>query len=394
MQLATTSPAGQPQKNKAGFYLPNLDSLRAIAAIMVIVSHIAQYQQTLFSKIEVHLVGRMGVIVFFTLSGFLITYLLLKEKSEASNINVKAFYLRRILRIWPLYFLILFLVYVVLHWGFPEIASLSSSQTHFTSILLNIFFLTNVTFILKLTPFIITPIWSIGIEEQFYIFWPWIVKQTKVWAIRLIIGVMLFMPLIRLAANVCGSVFHIEALQTASRIFATTKFDQMAFGGLMAYVGFNKKIHFGKFILHLEWIQKKNVQLIAILMFFVLFWMILIKTFNPEILFYPLCYSVGIIICNLALNPQTTLSIETRIGNYLGKISFGLYLCHMPIIYIANHLLKHFYQNMHGLAAYFVPYIVILPATIAVAAISYHFWEMPFLKLKHKFSYQTKSNGK
>ena len=100
-------------------YFPNLNGLRFIAALMVIVHHIEQYKSIYglpnnFSSTTIQIFGELGVVLFFVLSGFLITYLLLEEESQTNTIAVRDFYVRRILRIWPLYFLIVILALLVL----------------------------------------------------------------------------------------------------------------------------------------------------------------------------------------------------------------------------------------------------------------------------------------
>jgi peptidoglycan/LPS O-acetylase OafA/YrhL len=103
-------------------YFPNLNSLRFLAALLVIVHHIEQYKEMLglsniFHNHSIQLMSKIGVTLFFALSGFLITYLLLVEQKELGKINIRAFYIRRILRIWPLYYLIIFLAFFI----FPAI---------------------------------------------------------------------------------------------------------------------------------------------------------------------------------------------------------------------------------------------------------------------------------
>ena len=104
-------------------YFPHLDALRAIAALFVIFEHLSYwflYPPTPFYDALKTVFsfggngGRLGVIFFFVLSGFLITYLLLRDEASNGRINVGHFYMRRILRIWPLYFLIVILALLVL----------------------------------------------------------------------------------------------------------------------------------------------------------------------------------------------------------------------------------------------------------------------------------------
>lgn len=100
-------------------YFPNLNGLRFIAAFMVIVYHIEQFlsyfgYQNLTRNPVIKLIGPLGVELFFVLSGFLITYLILAEEKVTKTISIKDFYIRRILRIWPLYYFVGFLAFFVL----------------------------------------------------------------------------------------------------------------------------------------------------------------------------------------------------------------------------------------------------------------------------------------
>ena len=95
-------------------YFPNINGLRFIAALLVIIHHTEQIKDILglsnyWSTPIIRSIGGLGVLLFFVLSGFLITFLLLDEESTTGTISIKKFYIRRILRIWPLYYLILIL---------------------------------------------------------------------------------------------------------------------------------------------------------------------------------------------------------------------------------------------------------------------------------------------
>lgn len=160
-------------------FLPGLNGIRTIAALGVMVSHITlalgalDLDISLFGykngNISAWALGEHGVTMFFVLSGFLITFLLLKEKEKYKEINVKSFYMRRILRIWPLYYVYLVIclaLYVLLYDG-----NVVCGTT-----LLYVFFLANIPFILETTLFCLEHLWSIGVEEWFYIFWPFLFK--------------------------------------------------------------------------------------------------------------------------------------------------------------------------------------------------------------------------
>lgn len=160
-------------------HFPNLNALRAIAALLVLIHHAEQFKDVF--KLDnywnipfIQVIGKLGVVLFFVLSGFLITYLLVnEEKLTKKKINVKSFYIRRILRIWPLYYLIIFLSYFI--FPYLDILSVDNISTEILSIktfLLYIFMLPNMV----LSNFGVVPYasqaWSIGTEEQFYLIWP------------------------------------------------------------------------------------------------------------------------------------------------------------------------------------------------------------------------------
>lgn len=160
---------------KVKIYFPNLNGLRFIAAVLVIIHHIEQikgifnmdnYYGTISFVTEI---GRLGVILFFVLSGFLITYLLLKEEELFKSVNIRKFYMRRILRIWPLYFLILIITFLVLpvieYFNWPGYTEALSSHNLLLIFVFYVAFLPN----LVLPLFGVVPYashtWSIGAEE-------------------------------------------------------------------------------------------------------------------------------------------------------------------------------------------------------------------------------------
>jgi peptidoglycan/LPS O-acetylase OafA/YrhL len=163
------------QKN-LHFY--GLDSLRAIAALAVVVSHIEFYKKTAglenaFDGVNFfENAGNTGVILFFVLSGFLITYLLLHEREKTSAVNVRYFYIRRLLRIWSLYFFITALAFILA----PLLVGkgnyyppASEGYKPLTSLLMYVFFIPNLAFLIKMGAPMALHLWTIGVEEQFYL---------------------------------------------------------------------------------------------------------------------------------------------------------------------------------------------------------------------------------
>jgi len=238
---------------KKTIYLPGLNGIRAIAAIAVVISHI-----TLSLKdfgLNPHIFGTYsdgnprtldlagyGVSMFFALSGFLITYLLFKEK-EINQVNIKKFYLRRILRIWPLYytyFFICFIIYFIFNVDFSQKSSLYY-----------LFYSANIPFVLGGTLPFLAHFWSLGVEEQFYMFWPWInklrLKQITIFSILSII--------LLIGAKTYLHIFTPDTI--LERFIHVTRFHCMMIGALGAVVYYNKSA----FILKIA--TNKIVQLIC-----------------------------------------------------------------------------------------------------------------------------------
>ena len=143
-------------KKSKTIHLKGLNGIRALAALGVLVGHLG------FSTMA----PRM-VTIFFALSGFLITYLLLHEKDKTGTVHITKFYVRRALRIWPLYFLFIIL------------AVLASDKALDSNFLYYIFFSGNLALVLKATYPYLAHYWSLGVEEQFYLFWPWVMRFSK-----------------------------------------------------------------------------------------------------------------------------------------------------------------------------------------------------------------------
>lgn len=360
-------------------YFPNLNGLRFVAASVVIIHHIEQFKEILglpnYSKNSlVELIGKLGVTLFFVLSGFLITYLLLIEQKTKGEIKVKDFYIRRTLRIWPLYFFILILAFFI----FPKILFFNigelSNQLHhdfWTKFALYLFFLPNLVLgLYPLIPFA-SQSWSIGYEEQFYLVWPLLIKKikNKNYIFLSIIG---FFIIIKFLAFYVFDDYLIQKkyFKISEVFFSMPSIDCMAIGGGFAYLLFNNnKI--------LKNIFTKNFQVV---LYFIITILILSGTFIP--FFNNQVYSIlfGLLIINLAANPKCIINLENILLNYLGKISYGLYMYHTIIIVLVLKSLSLI--NVHNVI---LENILTFFLTIIVAAISYKYIEEKFIEKKTKF---------
>lgn len=380
-------------------YFKNLDGLRFIAAFFVILHHTDEGLMILGKATEnsFHfplVFGPLAVRFFFVLSGFLITYLLLSEKERTGEVNVKAFYMRRILRIWPLYYLIVVLALLILpHIPFfnipPYIEVLH--QNYLVKAVLLVCFIPNVLY--SMHPQYSLPygdqLWSIGVEEQFYLMWPWIIKKTKNYAavfltIIIIFGVLTNNMILGIA-DVLVNMRLIEIHSTAWQIliainnffsgWANFQIDSMAIGAMGSYLVFYNKDSLLKVLFN-----KLFTRTI-----FVIFLLTIALLHHYHI--YLLFSAIFIVfILNMALNPANKFNVEYPWLKYLGKISYSIYMLHPIAITIAIKLVYGLPLHLPAKPTQLLVYPVAVVLSIGLAALSYHLLESTFLRLKNRFA--------
>ena len=366
-------------------FFPNLNGVRAIAAFMVIVYHVEDIKELFGLPSFPHHdpmgndLGGLGVTLFFVLSGFLITYLLLNEKSACGTVSLRDFYIRRVLRIWPLYYLIVVLAFFVIP---PKVLAESFYIDFNSKLLLFLFFLPNVAIVAFPSVPFAAQAWSVGVEEQFYLIWPILIKHYRnllliligIVAIFSVAGVVLFsfsslLDLGPTAGNIIKSVGSLVQL---------TRIDCMAIGGIGAYILFNGKQRV------LNILFTRIVQIICYAVVIVLIYYRV--NFPPFFSHRPYAVLFAILILNLAANPKTVLSINNRLFDYLGRISYGLYMYHSMAIFLAVYIITKLFEIKSPTYLNLVVYSASICLTIAVSAFSYELFEKFFLKKKIRFS--------
>jgi peptidoglycan/LPS O-acetylase OafA/YrhL len=366
-------------------YFSGLNGLRFFAASLVVFAHIEGFKKKagIFSLHKlgwasnfINDAGSHGVKIFFTLSGFLITYLLLVEMKEHKNIDIGKFYIRRILRIWPLYFFIILLGFVIMpHVLNPLYFPVKTHPDCITKLLLNVFFLPNAVFFIYGHVFTLGILWSIGTEEQFYIGWPHIIrygfKRNLVKVLLLSLGIVVMIKLtLFLSRNLFEPNWQERYIQFS---YVFLQFDAMIIGSLFATLYYyNNTI--------MPFLYKKTVQFVVIAVTSVL--VLLIGDFG---VFSNLIFATlyGVIILNVATNPNTILRFRGEGYEFFGQVSFGIYMYHSIFIALSIQLLKRF-------EASFFLYNILLYAmsfglTIGASIISYYFFERKILKYKNAF---------
>ena len=375
---APRRPAAAPAPD-AKIYFPNLNALRFLAALLVLVTHIEQLKsafgiENYMGKVAFFdIAGPQGVVLFFVLSGFLITYLLLAEERQSQTIQVRRFYVRRILRIWPLYLLIvLSSLFVLPHVRFlnwpgygPEV---TQTDLPLKLALYLTFFANLVLSLVAVVPFA-SQTWSIGTEEQFYLVWPVLLRAVKRHRLALMCGIMLGYYAIRFGLQT-RFADALPAKDVVTAFVSGFAIDRMAMGGLFALLLFEKsrflRVWMNRYVFYAA------LAVIA--------WMYVANPSTPAVRYplYPFLY--GIVVLNLAANPGIGWRLETRHTTFLGNISYGLYMLHPLAITLAIVVGLRL-----GWTSNFFLYPATVAGTIGLAAVSYAWYETPFLRLKARF---------
>ncbi len=306
-----------------------------------------------------------GVDVFFLISGFLITFLLIKEYEESGSVSLKKFYMRRILRIWPLYYFIMLVSPLIINW---------LGETTQPNYLMTALFLNNFETIKTeqwIYPF--AHFWSICIEEHFYIFWPILIKiLPKKRLPEFFCSIILLSILYRSYEYIMNPYPWMPIyLHTLSRI------DVLAIGSLFGYIHYYKPMQ-----IKVPFSIRMSLYLLFIVCFFIdpvhswdTFFLAAFKKY-----FYVLIS--GFAMYNYMFNPEAKFRI-LRKGpiHYLGKVSYGIYMYHNVLILIV--IKKVVFNN--GIHNIYIYTAILLGFCILVPIISYELIEKPFLKLKRKF---------
>lgn len=345
-------------------YLPGLNGIRAIAAVAVIVSHIGlSLSNYKFNNASAYSLASFGVTMFFALSGFLITYLCLIEKNTHRTIDIRKFYIRRIFRIWPLYYFYIIIVLAIVGFTF------SNKIFYYLLLVPNIPFAQAALIPgMKAFPYL-SHYWSVGVEEQFYAFWPWLLNRSNR-ILTVTLGFFFAFLLFKLSL----SVFNGNKLLLT--ILYYTRFGCLALGGAFAYlVIVNHKVI--QFIKHpvceiLSW----SIVLLAAIGKYHVFSIIDHEIFAVATL---------VIIVNQITNTSKIISLENKVFDYFGKISYGLYIYNPLVIYLVSLVLKKF-VTQDVFLSHLIIYVVNLLVIVFISHVSYQYFEKPILKLKERFS--------
>lgn len=350
--------------------LPNLDVLRFFLASTVMLFHIPQLSKNqslpFYDSLPIFNRGAEAVFMFFTLSGFLIIRLIYMQK-EQHSFSIKKFYMRRVLRIFPLYYLIVFFGLIFYNVALPIFNIPFEISYTFKDTLLLFFFLPNVFSTLYAPGGILEILWSIGIEEQFYLFIAplfYVVRRKNLLTVLAALLILYFL------------IFHFSDLYWLKKYKLYYYF--LFAGGLISILEIKNKLSF---------LKKSKWFSLAIVLMLVLF-------FFTDVLMtriYWLNSLITIVLFALFINTiahnNYSIKVENKYLNHLGKISYGIYMYHaiaMNIVVYAFMKIE-ILQDLPDALIIFLIYSIIFALTIIVSHLSYKYYESYFLNLKRNY---------
>lgn len=365
-------------------YRPELDAVRFLAFLLVFVSHIFTYSsnatraELLASAgggwtvlVNLTEASADGLCLFFALSAYLITSLLLSERRTTGAISVRRFYIRRALRIWPLY-----LIGIAIGVCIAIVVHERSDVVGFAWFLL---FVGNFYYAIYGSlhnPML--PLWSISIEEQFYLIWPWAIRWLT--PRGLLLSALAFGIASNFTLFIIGQRFFAGDMLGVAWWSTTVQFEMFAVGILLG-------------LRHRKTARYKPGIGLLLAAMGPLLWLVASYEFLMKLHTLPRTSTASIPLIIgytfIALGCASTLYGFCLIGPsyipqwvaHLGKLSYGLYVYHLLAIDFSYAL----FSSMRGMFSFLASILVALLLTIAAATISYAYIEKPFLRLKRRF---------
>ncbi|HHF6565401.1 TPA: acyltransferase family protein [Haemophilus influenzae] len=350
-------------------YRPEIDGLRAIAVISVIIYHL---NENWLSG------GFLGVDIFFVISGFLITGIIITEIQQ-NSFSLKQFYTRRIKRIYPAFITVMALVSFIASviFIYNDFNKLRKTIELAIAFLSNFYLgLTQGYFDLSANENPVLHIWSLAVEEQYYLIFPLILilAYKKFREIKVLFIITLILFFILLATSFVSANFYKEVLHQPNIYYLSNlRFPELLVGSLLAiYHNLSNKVQLSK--------QVNNILAIlsTLLLFSCLFLMNNDIAYIPGITLILPCIFTALIIHTTSQNNIVKLCLSNKAIVFIGKISYSLYLYHWIFIAFAYYITGEKQINNQSIA-------IVIVLTIIFSVLSYYLIEQPIRKSKLNF---------
>jgi peptidoglycan/LPS O-acetylase OafA/YrhL len=362
----TASCSSAHERFLAKSYFPALDGLRCIAISAVVFHHSTPSQLPGWAGR-----GHLGVQLFFCISGFLITTLLLRERRSSGSISLKRFWIRRSLRIFPLYYAVLglFTLGTALAAASPARSQFFGNLPFFASYSGNFWVNYGVAH-----PVIFGFSWSLATEEQFYVLWPPLLKAIR----RVPLALLALISLLALDqfAERGGLSFALSRHGAAERV-VTSFSGSVALGALLALV---LDAPWGRSLANLLG-HRAALPLLACLAFG-----LVLRPVEPFLCF-ELTLASLVAAAALRENRSRYELLSSAPLTFVGRASYGMYLFHVPVLGGLRRVSPDIFGPSGTLFA------VAFALTLALASVSHRFFELPFLRLRSRFGAAGSSMG-
>lgn len=362
-------------KQLAKFYFPQLDGLRGIAFLCIFFFHAyhPDFYNNLFGNYLKFLYSNLALAIdtFFVYSSFLLTLLGIKEYEKNGNFSFINFFLRRAFRIWPLYYFLMLICFVIV----PFVAKQFGVTVSLPPASYYLFFISNYYYGEHI--FMLKFLWTLSVEEQFYIIWGFVLLKFQN---RFTIVVSLFIT-VSIGFTIYSTLNHLPNFNnTLSYLFDFS-------AGAIAAIAFHKKNRVVVFFQNLTRIQSCIfIIIIPIVLSFSFFLIEKESTGIYRLLFqdlyrYFFVVYISLLIIEQLVNKKTILKLgSNKILVYTGKICYGMYCYHGLVLTFGFYFIGKYSFIKYSLLNAFI----MLAATYLAASLSYRFIEGPFLNLKNK----------
>ncbi|QJD81340.1 acyltransferase [Spirosoma rhododendri] len=357
--------------------MPQLDSLRTLAVLLVVVYHWFPTGEGINRLPN----GTIGVMVFFVVSGFLITRILLgnRDRIRAGKTTLghtyRNFFVRRVLRIFPLYYLVITFVYVFL----PQASDIWAHPAYYYFYGYNILLHRTGNWADLLSPF-----WTLGVEEQLYLVWPWVVLLTPPRLFRAVIITMIGIGVLFRGYGYWNGDFD--------GVLTPASFDAFGLGALWAWITTERPDTIARFR------QTLSITTIVALILLIGLLTLLPGDHLAVVLFQRLLISVialwFVVGASLGFGGAGGLILNNSLLQYIGRISYGIYVFHMLVPGYAVPLLLRITNRLgvHLSLGFWSHRLLSLAVLLVLASVSWYLFERPINGLKRYFSYNERKN--
>ncbi len=362
-------------KKTVSIYYPQLDGLRGIAFLCIFFFHAyhPHFYDNLFGGYLKFLYSNLALAIdtFFVYSSFLLTLLGIREYEKNGNFSYWNFFLRRTFRIWPLYYFLMLIFFIVV----PFVAGRMNIEVSLPPSEYYLLFISNYYFGEHI--FMMKFLWTLSVEEQFYIVWGFVMMKFQ-HKFNLVIGLFI---VVSVGFTIYSTLNHMPNFNnTLSYLFDFS-------AGAIAAIAYHKK---NKVVAVFQRMSKlQSVFFIIVLPIVISFTFFIInnrsagiyKLLFQDLYRYFFVVYISLLIIEQLVNEKTILKLgKNRILVYTGKICYGMYCYHGLVLTIGFYFFNKFSFTNYPM----VNALIMLAGTYIAASLSYRFIEGPFLKLKDK----------